>query len=150
MRTPSTRLVALFGAAATLSFLVGCAQPSVVVRAYDGFPEGTGPPSAAPTPGASELPEPDLGPKVQWADRSRMIAVSLWGSSSCPSEPDAVEVVTRDRLAITTRARSGFLGACTADLAVRTYEIRVPASVSTSQPLTVTVDRHTLRLRPEM
>lgn len=149
MRASIRKHVAVMSSVIVVSLLVGCAQASIVMREYDGFSEGTDPPLDTPTTDAVALAQPDLGPRVQWAAQSGVIAVSLWGSSSCPTEPTAVEVAGRNRLAITTRTRTAFLAACTADLAVRTYEIRVPTSVSTSQPLTVVVAGHTLTLRAD-
>lgn len=114
------------GAFAAAMLLAGCA-PSIAERSYPGLPTGSPPlvPSTA-EPGEIALPDADLGPRVQWADGGRLLAVSLWGSSSCRAEPTGLTQVGRDQLTIEITKRSGFLGNCTADLAVATYEILVP------------------------
>jgi hypothetical protein len=104
-------------------------------------PSGAAP--VAPTtaePGEIALPDPDLGPRVQWADDKQLLAVSLWGSSTCPVEPTGLTQVGRDYLKIEITKRAGFLGNCTADLAVTTYEIRVPEAITTTAPVTVHID----------
>lgn len=135
-------------AAAAVLVLAGCSA-SIAERSYGGLPEGSAPvaPTTA-TPGQIDLPDPDLGPRVQWAGKGQLLAVSLWGSSSCPVEPTGIKQVGRDYLRVEVTKRSGFLGACTADLAVNTYEIRVPDTIVVNEPVTVRVDGREFTLGP--
>lgn len=128
--------------------LAGCAS-SIAERSYAGLPAGSVPvaPTSAPS-GRIDLPDPDLGPRAQWADGGRVLAISLWGSSTCPVEPTGLIQVGHDYIKVEITKRSGFFGACTADLAVTTYEIRVPASVTSSRPVTVRIDGRELTLGP--
>lgn len=133
-------------AVGALAMLSGCAS-SIAERSYEGMPAGSRPlNSLPPTPGRFDLPDPDLAPRVQWADGRDLLAVSLWGGSSCPVEPTGVHELGRDRLEVAVTRRQGWFGACTADLTVNTYEVRIPGSVSQSSPLTVVVDGHEFTL----
>lgn len=135
--------------AAAVLLLAGCSG-SIVERSYPGLPAGSDPliPSAPPTAGIS-LPEPDLGPRAQWAGEGELLAVTLGGSSTCPVEPTGLAQVGRDYLEVQVATRSGwFFGACTADLALKTYEIRVPDSVAADTPVTVRVSEREFTLGP--
>lgn len=135
--------------AASLAVLMfaGCSG-SIAERSYPGMPTGARPMPPTPLPGQVDLPTPDFGPWVQWSDSDRVLAVSLWGSSSCPVEPTSLEQVERDYLSIEVKARKGPFGACTSDLAMNTYEIRVPASVTKTGHVTVRVDGREFILQP--
>ncbi len=51
-----------------------------------------------------------------------------------------------DYVKIEIATGQGFLGSCTADLAVRTYEIRVPDSITKVQPVTIRVGSREITL----
>lgn len=136
-------------AAVMLLAIAGCAPASFVERSYPGVPPGAEPLTpSAPTPGALGLPDPDLGPRVQWAEAPGVLAISLWGSSSCPVEPRSLREVGRDRVEVAVHRSGGLFGVCTADLAVTTYEVRVPGAASRTTDLTVVVDESEFTLAP--
>jgi hypothetical protein len=119
--------------------LSGCSS-SVVERSYDGLPTDSS--SATPVPG--ELPEPDFGPQVQWSDGGRLLALSLFGSSTCPLKPSGMTQVGDDHLKISLEKTGG--PQCTADLRPVTHELIVPPSVTKSAPVTVEVSGHEFNL----
>ena len=132
--------IAALAAAAVLLAVTGCASASIAERSYPGLPEDAAPlTTVAPAPGAIDLPAPDLGPRVQWATEPGLLAISLWGSSSCPPEPTGLRELRRDRVEITVDRRESPFGACTADLALVTHEVRVPGAESLTGELTVVV-----------
>jgi hypothetical protein len=124
--------------------LCGCS--SLVVRSYPGGPPGSEPTIPAPTPGEVNLPIPDLGPHVQWAEGGEHLAITLGGSSTCPTEPKHLSVASDVRIDVEIdRSRGWLFDACTADLKFTTYEVRVPDGISESSPVAVTIgDRQTL------
>lgn len=138
MRRRSPTGVAAAAAAVAL-LLAGCSN-SIAERSYPGVPDGSAPldPHTVTRDGV-ELAELDLEPRVLWAGEGHLLAVSLWGSSSCPAEPTGLTQASRTSLKVDTATRPGLFGACTADLGVRTYEIRVPPTVATDAPVTVHV-----------
>jgi hypothetical protein len=133
--------IAALAAAAALLAVTGCASASIAERSYPGLPDGAAPPIIVPPePGAMGLPDPDFGPRVQWTTEPGLLAISLWGSSSCPTEPTGLHELRRDRVEITLDRRDSPFGVCTADLAVVTHEVRVPGAESLNGELTVVVD----------
>ena len=144
------RVMAVMAVAVATAAVSGCA--SLVERSYPGEPPESRLPatslSPSPSPGSFGLPDPDLGPRAQWADDGRLLAVTLGGSSTCPTEPKALTVEAPDRLLVEVSQRGGFFGACTADLAFVTYEVRVPDELAASVPVTVTVGDTSLDLPP--
>lgn len=148
MRRGGVLNAAVVGAAAVV--LLGGCSSSIAERSYQGVPEGSAPvlPSAGPS-GGTDLPDPDLGPRVQWAGNGDLLAVSLGGSSTCPVEPTKLVQLRPDRLRVEIAQRPGwFFGACTADLAIKTYEIRIPDSVTTEERVTVRVGEREFTLGP--
>ena len=107
---------------------VGCAgsEPphSIAARTYRGFPR---------VDHAS-----DQAPGVRWFVRlgPSRLALTFFGSSSCPPVPTATHWVSRTRLQVTVSAR--YPGACTADYGSTTSVIsfppgRLPSSTVTLQ-----------------
>ena len=129
--------------AAALAF---CGCSPLVVRSYPGGPPGSQPTTPAPTPGDVNLPLPDLGPRAQWARGGRHLAITLGGSSTCPTEPKRVTAVSDVRIDVDiAQSRGWFFGSCTADLTFTTYEVRVPDRISETSPVAVTIgERETL------
>ncbi len=63
--------------------------------------------------------------------------MTIWGSSSCPSVPVALDVLGRHQVQITVASEGG---ACTADLSATTSVIQLdPAAVDTASQVQVTV-----------
>jgi hypothetical protein len=127
-----------------VTLLAGCAG-SIAERSYEGLPSDSAPSEMA-TPGQAELPDPDLGPRVQWSDGGRLLSVSLFGSSSCPQQPTKLTRVAHDYLKVVVEQTGG--DQCTADLRAMTYELVVPETVSATSPVTVKFAEHEFTLPP--
>lgn len=139
------RLVVLLLAVLMAYGIGGCAgRPETrvspaVVRYFKGLPRGV---SVPPEDQRTEHPKP-------WAARAgqRTIYVMTWGSGSCPKLPSAVTATAPDRLIILTHMlTSGRRAICTADLAVTTSLVRLPAEIDASRALVVRVDGAPTRL----
>jgi hypothetical protein len=79
-------------------------------------------------------------PSARWRQAGSTIAVTLWGSSSCPPVPVDIGVDV-DAGGITLTASDDYVGlaACTDDLAPVTYVVRLPERVKPSRPVVLIV-----------
>ncbi|MFD2094173.1 hypothetical protein [Blastococcus deserti] len=92
---------------------------------------------ADPGPTFEVRPPP---PPVSWADGGRRLAVTTWGSSSCPTGPGDVEVVGAREVRVEITFLFPGRDPCTADVAPRTTAVDLPEGVTADQPLTVVLD----------
>lgn len=100
---------------------------SVAVTSYRGLPSGVAPPSLPALPSAVAVLQP--------GDR---LALTFWGSSSCPAVPVGTEVVSRHEVRVAVD--NHYSGACTADYGPTTSVVQLDgARVDTSSALTVTL-----------
>ncbi|WP_157962566.1 hypothetical protein [Homoserinimonas sp. OAct 916] len=119
-----TILSACAGAPPTAEETPSIAMPSSVAdRTYRGMPESNEPFSETP--------------RIIWIERNKTFALTLFGSSSCPSIPTSI--TTDADNAITIHFEQSSNDPCTADMAATTYEFTVPSG-SGATPLTVTLD----------
>jgi hypothetical protein len=101
---------------------------SVADRTYRGTTETSG----GPGEGAA-FSESAQG---TWLERNQTFAVTIWGSSSCPSIPTSIEPEADN--AITIHLEPSPHDPCTADMAPTTHEFTVPSGSGTA-PLTITL-----------
>ncbi len=85
-------------------------------------------------PGADQLPTPT----VAWVGDGRYLGVVTWGSSSCPSAPDAVEVVADQVLEISVARRTEG-DVCTADMSGYVVVVELPG-VDPTEPLVARIE----------
>lgn len=85
-----------------------------------------------------EVPPPP--PPVAWADGGRRLAVTTYGSSSCPTGPQRVEVTGAQEVRVEIEPLFPGRDPCTADMAPRTTDVELPEGVSADAPLTVLLD----------
>jgi hypothetical protein len=119
----------------TAVVLVGCAhhaRPSVhsiALTTYRGLPPGVH---------FVRVPEAQAQAVRQGADR---LALTLWGSGSCPWVPTAANAIgpTEVRVTVRTVVPSGTHRVCTADLSPTTSVIALAPTTSTSGSLTVSL-----------
>lgn len=124
MKRPATVALVL---AITVMFLSACAPTSIADGSYRGEIE----PSA-------EADEPFSGqPRIGWIERNKRFALTIWGSSSCPSIPTSIKAEANN--AITIHFEQSPRDSCTADMAATTYEFTVPSG-SGATPLTVILE----------
>jgi hypothetical protein len=96
-------------------------------------------PTVPTAPGQTfELPPPP--PPVSWADDGEHLAVTTWGSWSCPTAPTDVHVVGDQELRVDIEPLFPDRDPCTADAAMRTTEVELPDDVSADEPVTVHLD----------
>jgi hypothetical protein len=144
--------VALWSVAATLTAVAfaltacsgGATQShvsSAVVNHYKGLPKGV------------QLPGGDRAIKTPkpWAAvaGARTIYVMTWGSGSCPRIPTSVTARDSGEVVIRTVELHDVPtgdAPCTADLAVTTSVVRLPAAVTDAKDLLVQIDGTTTRL----
>ncbi|MFP7760409.1 hypothetical protein [Marisediminicola sp. LYQ85] len=146
-RMLSTIAAATIGAA----LLAGCAAgpgagtleapPSVADESYRGLPNTAGDASDDAGGGGSGAPVDDgltTGePSARWVERPGRFAITVFGSSSCPAVPTAMEASASDRVTVSFETDSS--GECTADMAATTHEFTVPSEAS-ALPLTIVID----------
>lgn len=108
-------------------FVAGCGAPSLppwLVRYYGGVPAGV-----------STLKALD---DAVWMTSSEM-AVITWGSSGCPDLPIRLDVPASNRLTVIAKAYDPSSASCPADLAPTTSVIKVPAVLTFTEDVTVTI-----------
>ena len=124
----------------------------------DGCSDGTeGPASSGHMEGPESVAKATLhapvGPPVagraaaQWRRPGTTVAVTLWGSGSCPPVPADINVDGHEGR-ITLRVSDDYeyvgpgVGACTDDLSPATYLVRLPNRLNPSQPAVLIVQEH--------
>jgi hypothetical protein len=135
--TGVSRLLLIGTVFASALVLTGCAPGSGPVTDYPGLPvvnEELDPGVPIEEPTGDE-------PFVQYLGDGGRLAVTIWGSSTCP-------VVGKD-LVVTAKAHEGNAvevvlpepgnGPCTADFVPHTTEFSTPYDVTTTKPLEVTI-----------
>ena len=112
---------------------------SAVVDHFKGLPKGV-------QPRVGGGPDGEL-PWAAWAG-PHTIYVMTWGSGSCPRIPTSVDARSAEVVVIRTVEHDFVQGdqACTADLAVTTSVVRVPARADAARSLQVKIDGTTTRL----
>ncbi|WP_394553074.1 hypothetical protein ACDF64_01800 [Agromyces sp. MMS24-JH15] len=144
------RRAALAAAALASVFLLAACAPSTSAKTdYPGEPrvehpveqdeEGTGDTEAEEE---EESPEGGEGsPTAVWLQQGGVLAVTVWGSSTCPPVGTNIEVVDPagegNTVAITLKDYGNAV--CTMDLVPHTTEFWAPMDVTTTEPLTVRV-----------
>jgi hypothetical protein len=124
-------LTGLLAAALCLP-LAGCesgpGEPkTVAVTTYHGLPSGMQPPTPPTMPDAVAVLQP--------GDR---LALTFWGSGSCPTLPVAVDVVSRHEVHVTVADPHS--GACTADYGPTTSVVQLDGTrVDTTTDLVVSL-----------
>ncbi len=86
-------------------------------------------------PGADQLPTPT----VAWVDEGRYLGVVTWGSSSCPTGPDDVDVVDEQVIEISL-ARLTDGDVCTADMSPHDVVLDLPREIDPTEPLVARIE----------
>jgi hypothetical protein len=111
-----------------LALLVGCSPSSI----------GTNETREEPA-GAGQAMNPRGEPRVSaaWVEAGT-IAITTWGSSSCPTRPVKIERVSESDVEVRVQRTDG-TDDCSADAAPTTNQVDLPSGVSTAVPLDVVV-----------
>jgi hypothetical protein len=89
------------------------------------------PVTSTPDPGGW----PSLEPSVAWVDDGQYLAVVTFGSGSCPSGPDAIEVVADQEIEIGLGPLFSDPDACSADMSGHVTVVELPQGVTPTKPL---------------
>ncbi|MFF2275550.1 hypothetical protein [Agromyces sp. NPDC058126] len=124
-------------ALASVFLLAACAPPT---RAAENFP---GEPVAEHGEESSHEEEnAEGGPQAAWVGQGGQLAVTIWGSSTCPVVGESISVVEPagegNRVAIDLVERPAD-EMCTMDLVPHTTVFWTPMNVTTTEPLVVEV-----------
>jgi hypothetical protein len=96
-------------------------------------------------------PATATGPQAFWVGEGDQIAVSVWGSSTCPPIGERISVVndasSGNTIAIEMAKPTD--QPCTMDLVPHTTQFWTPAEVSTTQPLKIQVAGESITLPPK-
>lgn len=123
-RRPRIRFAAIAALAiAGTVLLAGCAG-SPYAKDYAGTP-----------PGSSAGDEFTDTPTAVWLGDGKTIALTTFGSSTCPNAPVSVSVVDATNLKIELKQQGGEV--CTADIAPHTYELPKPGGLDATKPVAI-------------
>lgn len=137
-----------FFALSLAAILTGCsAAPSKI---FESEYSGGLPPEAITADPGSWAQDPSFYspvPVAGWLDAGAKFAVVLSGSSSCPTFPSSVEVLTAHHLKLNLATRNA--PACTADMAPRTYVLKTPVDLDVSKEVMLEFGETTVVLPPQ-
>ncbi|WP_129586596.1 hypothetical protein [Microterricola viridarii] len=136
--TTRTRLVLATVVAASALLLTGCAPVgNTPTGNFPGFPEGHE--ASSDTTGA---------PEAAWVSEGDKIAITLFGSSTCPLVASTINVVKKahEGNAVSIDVPPLPDKPCTMDLVPHTTEFWTPQDVTTTKPLQITVLDQTIEL----
>lgn len=161
--TDVRRLTLAAAALASVLLLAGCAPGSGPVEDFAGLPvveedleaegaaedtdEGGPTEDEADEEEAEEAPEPTGDePVVQYLNDGGRLAITIWGSSTCPVVPTELRVTAEAGEGNAVEAVLPELpdGPCTMDFTPHTTVFSTPADVTTTEPLEVTVGEQTV------
>jgi hypothetical protein len=130
MEAPMNRVAIPILVLALAAAAVGCGSvsrrpPSIAATSYPGVPSGA--PDESVRRGAT---------LAVWTDGQ--LALTTWGSGSCPAVPVALTALDASTVEITVSADYG-ASPCTADLSPTTSVIDLPDTLTGPGPLTVKV-----------
>ena len=80
-------------------------------------------------------------PQAAWVSQGQKIAITIFGSSTCPNVASAINVVSPadEGNAVSIEVPLPSNGPCTMDLVPHTTEFWTPQDVTTTQPLQISV-----------
>ena len=137
--TVRNRFVIATVVAASALLLTGCAPvPNTPTADFPGFPEGVDVESDAPTG----------EPQAAWIGIGNKIAITIFGSSTCPFVGSAIHVEKQagEGNAVSIEVPPLPEQPCTMDLVPHTTEFWTPQDVTTTEPLEITVLEQTIVL----
>lgn len=161
--TDVRRLTLAAAALASVLLLAGCASGSGPIEDFAGLPvveeeveaegeaeetdEGGPTEDEADEEEAEEAPEPTGDePVVQYLNDGGRLAITIWGSSTCPVVPTELRVTAEagEGNAVEAVLPEPEDGPCTMDFTPHTTVFSTPADVTTTEPLEVTVGDQTV------
>ncbi|RWZ68088.1 hypothetical protein ELQ92_02225 [Labedella populi] len=125
----------MFGVAiALVSLTAGCTHDEAYVDKFSGRPTDA-PPAT----------ESSYGPEARWSETGNVL-ITTWGSSSCPSTPSAISLLTPSVVLVELAPPPD--GACTADMAATTFEMELPEEAQESRIESAIVGEQKVQLPP--
>lgn len=98
-----------------------------------------GPPPAPPATGAP-------APAIAWVNDGQYLAVTTYGSSSCPAGPQRIDVVADQEIEVRLGGVFPDRNVCTADLGPYVTVVKLPQGVTPAEPLTARFGKRTATL----
>lgn len=98
--------------------------------------------TSAPAPSAnSPAPEPmwSFEPSVAWVNDGEYLGVITWGSGSCPSGPQGIDVIADQEIEIRLVGLFDESDACTADISGYVTVVEMPDGIRPREPLVARV-----------
>ncbi len=128
---PTTRMWTVLAAGGLLAAILGgcggSGPDTIAERSYQGLPDGVTPATL----------HGDASP-IAIIEHDHRLALTLWGSGSCPRLPVSLHVLNRHSLEITVGKTTS--GVCTADLGPTTSVIKLdPAEVDIAAEILITL-----------
>jgi hypothetical protein len=156
--TDVRRLLLATAAVASALLLAGCAPGSGPIEDFPGLPvveedaeaEGEAEDTEEGGPTEDEVDEEEVEeepeptgdePVVQYLNDGGRLAITIWGSSTCPVVPSDLRVTAEAGEGNAVEAELPELpdGPCTMDFTPHTTVFSTPADVTTTEPLEVTI-----------
>lgn len=156
--TDVRRLLLATAAVASALLLAGCASGSGPIEDFPGLPvveedaeaEGEAEDTEEGGPTEDEVDEEEVEeepeptgdePVVQYLNDGGRLAITIWGSSTCPIVPSDLRVTAEAGEGNAVEAELPELpdGPCTMDYTPHTTVFSTPADVTTTEPLEVTI-----------
>ncbi|QAY73091.1 hypothetical protein ET445_06750 [Agromyces protaetiae] len=123
-------------ALASVFVLSACAPGKTPVEHFAGLPPASEDADAPETPGTDQA-----APIAQWLEQGGKIAVTTFGSSTCPAYGTGIEVVEPRGVGNTIEMSvRKWDGVCTMDLVPHTTVFWTPMNIATYEDLTVLVE----------
>jgi hypothetical protein len=140
MNAMTQRLALSLVAVASVLALAGCNPGPRSIETFAGLPD-----EHDVSGSSEELPE---GPQVAWVQDGGRLAVTIWGSSTCPTVGTDLHVVkpAGEGNSVKVDLAPPSDGVCTMDLVPHTTMFWTPLNVTTTEPLTVEIGKETVEL----
>jgi hypothetical protein len=101
----------------------------------EGFERSYTPSVPAPDSGGPSPLELVFEPSIAWVNHGQYLAVVVYGSGSCPSGPDSIEVVAEQEIEIRLGRLFPDRDPCTADMSPHVTVVELPPGVTPTKPL---------------
>jgi hypothetical protein len=132
---------ALVAAAALVLVLAGCTPSGDSVEHFAGLPDEEDV--------SQQSPDDDSGVQAFWMGDGEQLAVSVWGSSTCPAVGRSIDVVDSMADGNSVKVSLDAIAddkVCTRDFVPYTTVFWTPLIVTTTQPLQIEVGGQTVTL----
>ncbi len=103
-------------------------------------------PEPAPDSGGQSPLESVFEPSIAWVNDGQYLAVVTWGSSSCPSGPDSIEVPADQEVEVRLGPLFPDRDTCTADMSGHVTVVELPQGITPTKPLVARFGDHEMTI----